>query len=185
MEINALAELLHEYAGTAGLSIKAVHEAVTPEMLPAGTPAPDRRRMHDVMDGRDLTRAIAHAVIDVCSGLEGDPRLDEVRPQAVDALFERAETAPTPVRAGVPMCGELVEAKDRLLVLHSDLDNARQALQETGNTTPPQTCLLPARPPPDPRTAPQGGGIRPMRRSGLLAAAAIAGVAELEPGLGP
>lgn len=73
VEINAVAELLHEYADTAGLSIKAVHEALTPEMLPAGTRVPDLRRMYDLMDGRDLSRAIAHAVIDVCSGLDGDP----------------------------------------------------------------------------------------------------------------
>ncbi|MCX5174021.1 hypothetical protein [Streptomyces virginiae] len=131
VEINAVAELLHEYADTAGLSIKAVHEALTPEMLPAGTRVPDLRRMYDLMDGRDLSRAIAHAVIDVCSGLDGDPRLDEKRRRDVDALFEKAETAPTPVRAGVPMYGELVKAKDRLLALHHDLDNARQALQKS------------------------------------------------------
>ncbi|MFE5517390.1 hypothetical protein ACFQ9Q_06580 [Streptomyces virginiae] len=131
MEINTVAELLHDYAVAAGLSIKAVHEALTSEILPSGTPVPSRRQMYDLMDGRDLTRAIAHAVIDICSGLNGDPRLDEERRQRVDALFEQAETAPTPIRAGVATHGELLEAKNRLLALHDQLDNARHALQKS------------------------------------------------------
>jgi hypothetical protein len=131
VEINAVAELLHRYMEQADLTLKDVHDAIVSDMLPLDTAKPSQRKMYDLLDGKGLNAVIADAVIDVCSGPAGDAELDEARRREVGALFLRAEQNPTPVRPDAPLFMELVAAKNQIIQVHSELNEARQALQKS------------------------------------------------------
>ncbi|MFC8175684.1 hypothetical protein [Streptomyces sp. NPDC057325] len=131
MEINAVAELLHQYMDQAGLSLKEVHDAIVSDMLPLDIIKPSQRKMYDLLDGKGLEKPIAEAIIDVCSGPAGDAGLDKARREEVGALFLRAEQNPTLVRPDVPVFVDLVAAQNMTIQKQTELDEARQALQKS------------------------------------------------------
>ncbi|MDA5283695.1 DUF3710 domain-containing protein [Streptomyces sp. Isolate_45] len=133
MEINKVASLLHGYMSEAGKTISSVHAALTVDMLPAGVEVPSQRKMYALMEGNGLSQAIAHAVIDICSGLDGDAAVDDARRAEVDALFERARVNPTPVRADSSTHRDLADAQQALIRTQQTLIQAQQDLESAND----------------------------------------------------
>ncbi|MFE2553632.1 hypothetical protein ACFXGI_34630 [Streptomyces sp. NPDC059355] len=124
-EINAVAELLHQYMERAGLSLKEVHGRLTPVDFPQGVDVPTQRQFYDLLDGKKLTLEVACAVIDVCSGPDGDARIDAQRRDEVGELFRRAAQEPR------PSFRDLVTAGEKMLSLRSSLESLQTAYEES------------------------------------------------------
>ncbi|MFB7983943.1 hypothetical protein [Streptomyces vinaceus] len=124
-EINAVAELLHQYMAEARLSLKDVHDKLAPEYFPPGTDLPTPRQFYDLLDGKKLTLELACAVIDICSGPDGDARIDAKRRDEVGELFRQAAREPR------PSFRDLVTASEKMLSLRTSLESLQTAYEES------------------------------------------------------
>ncbi|MYT23295.1 hypothetical protein GTW69_23915, partial [Streptomyces sp. SID7760] len=124
-EINAVAELLHQYMEEAGLSLKDVHDKLTPESFPHGVDVPTQRQFYDLLDGKKLTLDVACAVIDICSGPDGDADVDSARRDEVAELFRQASREPR------SSFRDLVTASEKVLSLRASLESLQQAYEES------------------------------------------------------
>ncbi|MFE2879215.1 hypothetical protein ACFXG6_32840 [Streptomyces roseus] len=123
--INAVAELLHQYMAEARLSLKDVHDKLAPEYFPPGTDLPTPRQFYDLLDGKKLTLEVACAVIDICSGPDGDARIDAKRRDEVGELFRQAAREPR------PSFRDLVTASEKMLSLRTSLQSLQTAYEES------------------------------------------------------
>ncbi|MEV6583643.1 hypothetical protein AB0M92_36495 [Streptomyces sp. NPDC051582] len=124
-EINAVAELLHQYMDDAGLSVKDVHDKLGPENFPKGVDVPTQRQFYDLLDGKKLTLDVAHAIIDVCSGPDGDARVDAQRREEIGDLFRRASQEPR------LSFRELVTTGEKMIALRTSLESLQTAYKES------------------------------------------------------